>query len=74
MRPSAGAAVRVVAVGVDMHAALGVGIVAGNVVGDGRGRALRGLLERHGALDIAVSTDDGDCGSQESAKSTPQGR
>ena len=61
VRPSARAAVGVVAVGVNVHATLGVGVVAGDVPADGRGRAIRGLLEGHGALDIAVSTEDGDC-------------
>lgn len=61
MRPSARAAVGVVTVGVDVHATLGVGVVAGDVVGDGGLGTLRSLLEGHGALDIAVSTEDGDC-------------
>lgn len=55
----AGAAVCVVAKGVDVHAALGVCVVAGNVVGDCRLAALGGLLEGDGALDVGVTTEDG---------------
>jgi hypothetical protein len=54
-----GASVGVVAEGVDMHAALGVGVVAGDVPRHRGGARLRGLLERHGAFDIGVSTNDG---------------
>jgi hypothetical protein len=60
MRARAGAAVGVVAKGVDVHAALGVGVVARDVVGDGRGRRLGGLLEGYGAFDVGVSAEDGD--------------
>lgn len=58
---SASAAVGVVAVGVDVHTALGVGIVARDVVGDRGLGALGGLLEGHGALNIGVSAENGDC-------------
>lgn len=58
VRASRGAAVGVVAKGVDVHAALGVGVVAGDVPGDlGRGR-LGLLLEDDGAGDLGVTTDD----------------
>lgn len=59
VRASAGAAVGVVAEGVDVHAALGVGVVAGDVVGDGGRGTLRGLLEGDGALDVGVTTENG---------------
>lgn len=62
MRAGAGAAVGVVAEGVDVHAALGVGVVAGDVPADGRLGGLGGLLEGDGALDVGVTTDDSDCG------------
>jgi hypothetical protein len=58
---SAGAAVGVVTKSVDVHAALGVGIVAGHVPGDLGLGGLRGLLEGDGALDVGVTTDDSDC-------------
>lgn len=61
VRPGGGAAVGVVAKGVDVHAALGVGVVAADVVGDVRLGILGGLLEGHGALDAGISTEDGDC-------------
>jgi len=61
VRTGAGAAVGVVAEGVDVHATLGVGIVAGDVEGDLGLRALGGLLEGHGALDVGVSAEDGNC-------------
>jgi hypothetical protein len=55
-----GAAVGVVAEGVDVHAALGVGIVAGDVPGNGGGSRLGRLLESHGAGDLGVTPDDSD--------------
>ena len=58
---SARAAIGVVAEGVDVHAALGVGIVALDVVGDCCLGALGGLFESYCALDIGVSTENGDC-------------
>jgi hypothetical protein len=60
VRSGGNASVGVVAEGVDVHAALGVGIVAGDVPRHGGRAGLRGLLERHGALDTGVSTNDGD--------------
>lgn len=59
MRASARAAVGVVAEGVDVHATLSVGVVAGDVPCDGGLRRLRGLLEGNGTLDVRVSTKDG---------------
>ncbi len=58
VRASRGAAIRVVAKGVDVHATLGAGVVAGDVPADlGRAR-LRILLERDGARDLGVTADD----------------
>jgi hypothetical protein len=58
-----GAAVGVVAVGVDVHAALGVGVAALDVPRDLSRARFVGLLESHGALDRGVSANDGNwCG------------
>lgn len=57
----AGAAVGVVAELVDMHAALGRGIVAGDIVGDGRVRGLGRLLEGDRSADLRVTAEDCDC-------------
>ena len=59
MRAGRGAAVGVVAKGVDVHAALGVRVVAGDVPGQGGGGGLGLLLEHDGALDVGVTTEDG---------------
>lgn len=61
MRTSAGATIGVIAKGVDVHATLGVGIVAGDVEGDGGWAVLGVLLEGHGALDVGVTTENCDC-------------
>lgn len=61
VRTGARAAVGVVTEGVDVHAALGVGIVAGDVVCDGRLGAFGCLLEVDGSFDVGVSSEDGDC-------------
>jgi hypothetical protein len=60
VRAGAGAAVGVVTKSVDVHAALGVGIVARDVPGDLGVGGLGGLLEGDGALDVGVTTDDSD--------------
>jgi hypothetical protein len=60
VRTSRRAAIGVVAELVDMYATLGIGVVAGDVVGDGSGRGLGTLLEGHGSRDFRVSSDDGD--------------
>jgi hypothetical protein len=60
VRASGRAPIGVVAKGVDVHSTLSVGVVAGDVVGDGRWAALRVLLEGDGALDLGVSTEDCD--------------
>lgn len=61
MRAGRGAAVGVVTKGVDVEATLCVGVVAGDVVGDGGRGTLRGLLEDDGAGDLGVSSEDSDC-------------
>ena len=61
MRASAGAAVGVVAELVDVHAAFGGGVGAGDVIGDGGGAGLGVLLEGDGAADFGIATEDGDC-------------
>lgn len=58
MRAGRGATIGVVAKGVDVHATLSIGIVAGNVPGDGGGVRLGGLLEGDSAGDLGVTTDD----------------
>jgi len=60
MRSSARAAIGVVAEGMDVNAALSVGVIAGDVEGDGGLVALRSLLEGDSALDGRVSSDNGD--------------
>lgn len=59
VRAGRGAAVGVVTKGVNVEAALGVGVVAGNVPGDGGGSGLGLLLEDDGAVDLAVTTENG---------------
>lgn len=62
MRSSARAAVGVVAELVDVHAALGVGVVAGDVPADGCVGGFGRLLEGDGALDDGVTPENGNCG------------
>lgn len=54
------AAVGVVTKGVNVHAPLGIGIVAGNVPADLGGRRLILLLEEDLARDLRVSSNNGD--------------
>jgi hypothetical protein len=61
VRAGRGAAVGVVAKGVDVEATLGVGVIAGDVVGDGGRGTLRVLLEDDGAGDLCVSSEDSNC-------------
>jgi hypothetical protein len=56
-----GAAVRVVAELMDMHATLGRGVTSLDVEGDGCGGGFGGLLESHGSGDLGISTEDCDC-------------
>lgn len=58
VRAGRGATVGVVTELVNVHATLGIGIVTGDVVGDGGGRGLVGLLEGDGAGDLRVSSDE----------------
>jgi len=62
MRPSRGTPISIIPVSVNMHAALSIRVVAGDVPGNGRLGALGGLLKGHGALDVGVATEDGNCG------------
>lgn len=55
-----GTSIGVVAEGVDVHAALGIGVVARNVPGDGGGGRLGFLGESYGAFDVGVASEDGD--------------
>lgn len=61
MRAGAGAAVGVITELVDVHATLGRGVVASDVVRDGRGRRLGRLLKGDGPADLGVSAEDCDC-------------
>lgn len=61
MRAGRSAAVGVVAKGVDVHAALSVGVLARDVPGDGGGSRLGILHEGNGPRDLGVTTDDGNC-------------
>lgn len=61
MRAGRSAAVGVVTKGVDVEATLCVGIMAGDIPGDGGGLRLRGLLEGNDAGDLGVTTEDSNC-------------
>jgi hypothetical protein len=71
VRTGASATVGVVTEGVDVHSALGVGIVAGDVPGDLGLGGLGGLLEGDGALDVGVTTDNSDCEERGSCQPLP---
>jgi hypothetical protein len=71
VRAGRSAAVGVVTEGVDVEATLGVGVVAGDVPGDGGGRALGLLLEHNGAGDLGVSTEDSDCTEDQNVSHVP---
>ena len=62
MRAGRGAAVGVVTEGVDVHATLGIGVVAGDIPDDLGGSRLGLLLEDDGAADLGVTPDDGNWG------------
>lgn len=57
VRPGGGAAVGVVTELVNVHATLGVGIVARDIPGDGRWRGFRLLFEGHRARDLGVTAE-----------------
>lgn len=59
MRASGGASVGVVTELVDVEASLGVGVVAGDVPGDGGRSRLGGLFEGDGSGNLGVTTEDG---------------
>lgn len=61
VRTGRGAAVGVVAKGVNVETALGVGVLAAEIVGDGGGSALGLLLEGDGTLDGRVTAEDSNC-------------
>ena len=61
MRAGRGTTVGVVTELMDVHATLGVGVVACDVVGDGCWGGLGGLLEGDGSLDVGVTAEDCDC-------------
>jgi hypothetical protein len=60
VRTSGGAAVGVVTELVDMDATLSVGVVAGDIPGDGGGGGLVGLLKGDSAGDLGVTTENSD--------------
>ena len=61
VRTSACAAVCVVAELMDVHAALGGGVAAVDVVGDGGGGGFGGLFEGYGTADGRVTAENCDC-------------
>ena len=58
---SRGAAVGVVTELVNVESTLSVGVVAGDVPGDGGGGTLVSLLEGNGTGDLSVTTEDSNC-------------
>ena len=60
MRTSRCASIGVVSELVDMHATLGIGIIASDVVGDCGVLMFGSLLKGDGTLDFRVSSDDSD--------------
>ncbi len=61
MRPGAGAAVGVIAKGMNVHATLGVAVVASDVPGDCGRAGVGGLLKGDSAGNFGVTSDDSDC-------------
>lgn len=61
MRASRRAAIGVVTELVDVHATLGVGVIAMDLVGDGGWGGVVGLLEADGAADFGVAAEDCNC-------------
>lgn len=62
MRAGRRAAVGVVTKGVDVEAALGVGVVAGEVIGNGGRGRLRLLLKGDGTRHLGITTEDSNWG------------
>lgn len=60
MGTSGGAAVGVVTEGVNVEAALGVGVVAGDIPANGGGSGLGLLLEGDGTRHLGVTTENSD--------------
>ena len=61
MRAGRGTTVGVVTELMDVHATLGIGVVARDVVGDGCWGGLGGLLEGDSSLNVGVTAEDCDC-------------
>lgn len=61
MRASGGAAVGVVTELVNVESTLSVGVVAGDVPGDGGRGTLGSLIEGDSAGDLSVTTEDSNC-------------
>lgn len=61
MGASGGAAVGVVTELVNVESTLSVGVVAGDVPGDGGGGTLVSLFEGDGAGDLSVTTENSNC-------------
>ena len=59
MRTSTGAAIGVIAKSVNVHTTLSVGVVASDIPFHRRGGALVLLSKGHGALDVGITTEDG---------------
>jgi len=60
VRAGAGAAVGIIAKGMNVHATLGVAVVAGDVPGDCGGARVRGLLKADRTGDFGVTSNDSD--------------
>jgi len=60
VRPGAGAAIGIIAEGVDMETFIPIRVVAGDFVADCRRSILRLLREMHNARDGFVSSEHGD--------------
>ena len=61
MGASGGAAVGVVTELVNVESTLSVGVVAGDVPGNGGRGTLASLLEGNGAADLSVTTENSNC-------------
>jgi hypothetical protein len=61
VRSGRGAAVGVVAKGVNVESTLSIGVVASDIPGDGSGSRLRLLLENDGAANLGVASENRNC-------------